>query len=195
VDPGYVGIAGFANHLNAYTPLLRSLLCFRFLYIANSAANFKRAEERFSALVRAPFQADASTEVLRYFQLRKAWEMKRYGLFSNDEIGWLNDATRRFDGERFEGLYTAWLSGSASDGAIRREFTQVSAAKQVHFATCLVNTSRPSHRSTERRLKSASAPHFRPGDCSLQQPSEGNSAGRKELTPEGKTRRDAAKFG
>ena len=81
VDPGYAGIAGFADYLNAYTPLLRSLLGFRFLYIANSAANFKRAEERFSALVRAPFQADASTEVLRYFQLRKAWEMKRYGLF------------------------------------------------------------------------------------------------------------------
>jgi len=25
-DPGYAGIAGFANHLNAYTPLLRSRL-------------------------------------------------------------------------------------------------------------------------------------------------------------------------
>ena len=26
VDPGYAGIAGFANYLNAYTPLLRSRL-------------------------------------------------------------------------------------------------------------------------------------------------------------------------
>ena len=108
---------------------------------------------------------------------------------------WLNDATRRFDGERFEGLSTAWLSGRASDDAIRREFTQGSATKQVHFATCLVNTSRPSHRSAQRRLKTASAPHFRPGDCSLQQGAEGNSAGRKELTREEETRRDAAKFG
>src|SRR6516165_5159708 len=160
VDPGYAGIAGFANHLNAYIPLLRSLPRFRFLYIANSAANFKRAEECFSALVRAPFRADVSTEVLRYFQLRKAWEMKRYGLFSNDEIAWLNDATRRFQGECFEGLYTAWLSGSAGDDAIRREFTQVNPAKQVQFAKYLFNTSRSGRVSAQKRLKNTSAPYF-----------------------------------
>src|SRR5215467_15616427 len=62
VDPGYAGIAGFANHLSAYTPLLRSLPRFRFLYIANSAANFKRAEERFSALIQTPSWAGLSTE-------------------------------------------------------------------------------------------------------------------------------------
>ena len=195
VDPGYAGIAGFANHLNAYIPLLRSLPRFCFLYIAYSGANFKRAGERFSALVRVPFRAEVSTEVLRYFRLRKAWEMKRYGLFSNDDIGWLNDATRRFHGERFEGLYTAWFSGNAGDDAIRREFTQESPAGQIQFATCLVNTSRPSHRSAQRRLKTASAPHFRPGECSLQLRTEGNSPGRKELTPEEKTRRGPAKFG
>ena len=194
VDPGYVGIAGFANHLNAYIPLLRSLPRFRFLYIANSAANFKRAEERFSALVRAPFGADVSTELLRYFRLRKAWEMKRYGLFSNDEIGWLNDATRRFQGERFEGLYTAWLSGNAGDDAVRREFTQVNPAKHVQFATCLVNTSRSGPRSAQKHLKSASAPHFRAGDSALQPSTEANVAESKELTREEETRRDAAKF-
>ena len=40
VDPGYAGIAGFANHLNAYIPLLRSLPRFRFLYIANFGSQF-----------------------------------------------------------------------------------------------------------------------------------------------------------
>src|SRR5215469_16891813 len=186
VDPGYAGIAGFANHLSAYTPLFGSLPCFRFLYIANSAANFKRAEERFSALIQAPFWADVSTEVLRYFRLRKAWEMKRYGLFSNDEIGWLNEATRRFDGERFEGFYTSWLSGSSGDEAIRREFAQENPAKKSQFATCLVNTSRLRHRSAQERLKCASAPHFRPGDSPLQPRTEANFTGRKELTREGK---------
>ena len=195
VDPGYVGIAGFANHLNAYTPLFGSLPCFRFLYIANSAANFKRAEERISALIQASFWADVSTEVLRYFRLRKAWEMKRYGLFSNDEIGWLNEATRRFDGERFEDLYTAWLSGNSGDDAVRGEFTQVNPAKHVQFATCLVNTSRSGHRSAQKRLKSTSAPHFRAGDTSLQRRMEGNAAESKELTRKEEARRDAAKFG
>src|SRR5262249_60736160 len=100
----------------------RSLPRFRFLYITNSAANFRRAEERFSALVQAHVRADVSTELLRYFRLRKAWEMKRYGLFSNDDIGSLNDATRGVQGERFEGRYTAWLSANADDEGIRREF-------------------------------------------------------------------------
>src|SRR5215469_11946301 len=186
VDPGYVGIAGFANHLSAYTPLFRTLPCFRFLYIANSAANFRRAEERFSVLIQAPFWGDVSTEVLHYFRLRKAWEMKRYGLFSNDEIGWLNEATRRFDGERFEGFYTSWLSGSSGDEAIRREFAQENPAKQSQFATCLVNTSRLRHRSAQERLKCASAPRFRPGDSPLQPRTEANFTGRKELTREGK---------
>jgi hypothetical protein len=195
VDPGYVGIAGFANHLNAYTPLFGSLPCFRFLYIANSAANFKRAEERISALIQASFWADVSTEVLRYFRLRKAWEMKRYGLFSNDEIGWLNEATRRFDGERFEGFYTSWLSGSSGDEAIRRELAQVNPAKQVQFGTCLVNTSRSGHRFAQKHLQSASAPHFRAGDSALQPSTEANVAESRELTRKEEPRRDAAKFG
>ena len=121
--------------------------------------------------------------------------MKRYGLFSNDEIGWLNDATRRFDGERFEDLYTAWLSGNSGDDAVRGEFTQVNPAKHVQFATCLVNTSRSGHPSAQKRLKNASAPHFRAGDTSLQRRMEGNAAESKELTRKEEARRDAAKFG
>jgi hypothetical protein len=155
VDPGYAGIAGFANHLNAYIPLLRSLPRFRFLYIANSAANFKRAEERFSALVRAPFRADVST---------CSQTTKSAG----------GTMPRRFQGECFEGLYTAWFSGSAGDDAIRREFTQVNPAKQVQFATYLVNTSRSGQVSAQKRLKNTSAPYFRAGDSSLQPRMEAN---------------------
>jgi len=142
VDPGYAGIAGFANHLSAYTPLLRSLPRFRFLYIANSAANFKRAEERFSGLIQAPFQADVSTEVLRYFQLRKAWEMKRYGLFSNDEIASLNEGTRRFQGDTFEMLYCDWLTGKITAEAVRRGLTPATPQRGVEFATYLVGENR-----------------------------------------------------
>jgi len=49
--------------------------------------------------------------------------------------------------------------------------------------------------AAQRRLKCASVLHFRSGDCSLQQRTEGNSARRKELTREEETRGDAAKFG
>ena len=45
VDPGYSSIAGFANHLNAYSPLFRELNEFRFLLISNSAVHFARCGE------------------------------------------------------------------------------------------------------------------------------------------------------
>ena len=195
VDPGHAGIAGFANHINTYTPLLRCLPCFRFLYIANSATNFQRAEERFSALVQSPLGADISTEVLRYFRLRKAWEMKRYGLFSNDEIGWLNEATRRFHGERFDTLYVAWLSGHVTDEAVRRESIQASPEKQIQFSTCLVKRSQLAHGPAEKHLNRTSAPCFRPNDSSLQARPEANFTKQQEIPREEKARKDAAKFG
>jgi hypothetical protein len=195
VDPGYAGIAGFANHLNAYAQLFRCLPGFRFVYVANSTAHFKRAEERFSALIKSPLLIDSSTEALRYFRLRKAWEMKRYGLFSNGEIEWLNDATRRYHGQRIESLYSAWLSGQAGDDAIRNEFAQTSPEKQIEFATYLISTGRSWQRSAQHQQKRASAPHFRPKDLSLQACPEANCMERHEIRRAEKARRDAAKFG
>jgi hypothetical protein len=142
VDAGYAGLAGFANHLNAYDALFRCLAAFRFVYIANSTVHFTQAEERFSTLVQSPLVADASTDLLRYFRLRKAWERQRYGLFSNAEIEWLNEATGRFHGERFESLYSLWLSGQTNDETVPHEFTQANAQKQIYFATYLVNRNR-----------------------------------------------------
>ncbi len=142
VDAGYAGLAGFANHLNAYDPLFRCLAAFRFVYSLNSTVHFTQAEERFSTLVQSPLVADTSTDLLRYFRLRKAWERKRYGLFSNAEIEWLNEATGRFHGERFESLYSLWLSGQTNDETVPHEFTQANPEKQIHFATYLVNRNR-----------------------------------------------------
>src|SRR5215469_17030948 len=174
VDPGYAGIAGFANHLNAYDPLFRCLKGFRFVYIANSPAHFKQAEERFSALTKSPLLADNSPEILRYFRLRKAWEMKRYGLFSNGEIEWLNEATRRFHGDHIESLYSAWFSGRAGDDAIRNAFAQRSPEKQIQFATYLLNTGRTWLLLAQNHQKRASAPHFRSKSLSLQTCTEAN---------------------
>lgn len=195
VDPGYAGIAGFANHLNAYDSLFRCLAVFRFVYIANSTAHFTQAEERFSTLVRSPLVADASTELMRYFQLRKAWERKRYGLFSNAEIEWLNEATRRFHGERFESLYSLWLSGQINDESIPGEFAHASPQKQVHFATYVVNRNRSWQRTPANHQKCPSATHFRPKDFSLQPRAGAKFAERNEITREEKARKDAAKFG
>ena len=138
VDPGQASIKGFATHLNAYEELFRQLNEFRFLYITNSSANFARAEGCFSERVMSALSSDISGEILRYFRLRKAWDLKKYALFSNAEIESLNDAAKRFHGERFEGFYSAWSSDRLSAEAIRREFAQTEPHRKIGFATYLV---------------------------------------------------------
>ncbi len=142
VDPGQASLQGFRTHLKAYDSLLRRLGDFRFLYISNSPANFLRAEKCFSSLVQVPVQTSVSTDALRYFRLRNAWERKRYGTLSNDDIEWLNEATQRFHGEQFEGLYRAWAAGGLSESTLRLEFEQVNPHRKVMFGTYLVNGGR-----------------------------------------------------
>ncbi|HEX4002914.1 MAG TPA: hypothetical protein VHX36_09700 [Candidatus Acidoferrales bacterium] len=138
VDPGQASIKAFATHLNAYEELFRQLNAFRFLYISNSPANFVRAEGWFSERVVSALSSDMSGEILRYFRLRKAWDLKKYALFSNAEIESLNDAAKRFHGERFDALYSAWSSDRLSAEAIRREFAQTEPHRNVGFGTFLV---------------------------------------------------------
>lgn len=138
VDPGQASIKGFATHLNAYEELFRQLNEFRFLYLSNSSANFARAQGCFSERVVSVLSNDISGEILRYFRLRKAWDLKKYALFSNAEIESLNEAAKRFYGERFEELYSTWSSDRLSAEAIRREFAQTEPHRKVGFTTFLV---------------------------------------------------------
>ncbi|MGH9685477.1 MAG: hypothetical protein ACRD5K_00095 [Candidatus Acidiferrales bacterium] len=142
VDPGHASIKAFATHLDAYGQLFRQVNEFRFLYISNSTANFTRAEGCFSERVVFALSSDISGEILRYFRLRKAWDLKKYALFSNDQIESLNDAAKRFHGERFEGLYSAWSSERLSADEIRREFSQTEPHRNVGFATYLARENR-----------------------------------------------------
>lgn len=138
VDPGQASIKGFATHLNAYQELFRQLNEFRFLCISNSSANFVRSEGYFSERVVSALSSDISDEILRYFRLRRAWDLKKYALFSNAEIESLNDAAKRFHGERFEELYSAWSLDRLSAEAIRREFAHTEPHRKIGFATYLV---------------------------------------------------------
>jgi len=138
VDPGYASLAGFANHIHAYLPLFRQLADFSFLYIANSPVHFVRARECFSSLVKTPLEAEVSSEVLRYFRLRNAWELKKYASLSTNDVEWLKNATERFEGDRFDGWYRAWSSGALSEHALRGEFEQARPYRNVVFRTCMV---------------------------------------------------------
>jgi hypothetical protein len=148
VDPGQASLTGFANHLNAYTPLFRRLAHFRFVYIAPSTVNFVRAEQCFSSLVRAPLQQTAPEELERYFRLRAAWDGKQYAQLSNDDIEWLDQANQRFGGARVEGLYAAWAAGGSQ---WRTLLADMRPSRAVEFRSCLVNAGRQAKPKELRR--------------------------------------------
>ena len=136
VDPGHSSVQAFATHLASYQPLLRQLTEFRFVYISNCEANFAKAYACFSKRTRSVHSRGVPQEVLHYFRLRKAWNLKKYALFSNDQIEALNDRARQFQGERIEALYSAW---SLDPSSIEREFAQSEPDRKVDFVPYLVN--------------------------------------------------------
>lgn len=142
VDPGQASLAGFANHLHAYLPLLRQLENFAFLYIATSPVHFVPAERCFASVVRASLEADVSAEILRYFRFRNAWELKKYGSLSASDIEWLKEASHRFHGERFEGSYRDWTCGALTERTLRSEFEQLGPHRNLSFRSCLVAATR-----------------------------------------------------
>jgi hypothetical protein len=159
VDSGFENPLSFPGHLTAYQGLFRQLKTFRFLYVAPKDAYFPRAEERFRSLVRRPLESEVWSGVLRYFQIRKRWENHEYVVPVTADLVFLNEARRRFDGARFDGLYHAWNVGELSENGLRAECAQLAPNQTVFFDTYLVRN----HRSPltvergmgERRVKDA----------------------------------------
>ena len=138
VDSGFETPSSFTGHLKAYQGLFRQLSTFRFLYIARKETHFRTAENRFRALVKRPLESDVPSEVLRYFQIRRKWDKREYVVPVTDDFEFLNDARRRFHGERFECLYEAWRTGELKEHDLRREFSQLTPDRTVFFDTFLV---------------------------------------------------------
>ena len=104
------GLTEFAHHLEVYVPLFRQLSEFRVLYLAGVDLHFGKAKELFNALVAVPLESDASGDLLRYFQIQKAWDLGRYGSLTEADLIFRNQAKMRFTGQRFEYLYRGWWS-------------------------------------------------------------------------------------
>ncbi len=126
VDSGFETSSHFVAHLGAYQGLFRQLKSFRFLYIAAKDAYFQKAEERFRSLVKRPLESDVSGEILRYFQVRGKWERHEYVVPVTEDLEFLNEARRRFHGDRFESLYRAWSTGRITERELRLEFRNAS---------------------------------------------------------------------
>jgi hypothetical protein len=128
----------FVHHLQAYLPLFRQLSGLRFVYLARLSSYFEKAKELFDSTVAIPLRSDATAELRRYFQVRKAWDLRQYHSLSDDDLIFRNQAKARFAGERFEHLYRGWKAGRLTETDIRREFGGANHPVTTHFAMALL---------------------------------------------------------
>jgi hypothetical protein len=142
VDSGFETSSHFVSHLGAYQGLFRQLKSFRFLYIAAKDAYFQKAEECFRSLVKRPLESDVSGEILRYFQVRRKWERHEYVVPVTEDLEFLNEARRRFHGDRFDSIYQGWSKGTITELDLRLEFSQFKPDRPVFFGTFLVQEHR-----------------------------------------------------
>jgi hypothetical protein len=127
-------LTDFVHHLETYLPLFRQLSEFRFLYLARTDSHFQKAKELFDSLVTIPLQSDAAKDILRYFQICKAWDLKQYASLTEGDLIFRNNAKRRFAGDRFEHLYRGWKAARVTDANICQEFGGDGLPHTVHFA-------------------------------------------------------------
>ena len=128
----------FVHHLKVYLPLFRQLSEFRFLYLARVDVPFDKAKELFNSVVTIPLGSDASAELCRYFQIRKAWDLRQYRSVTDADLIFRNQAKTRFVGQHFEHLYRGWKAGRVTQNDIRQEFGGASRPVTVHFAAELL---------------------------------------------------------
>jgi hypothetical protein len=138
IQPAEANLTGFARHLADYLPLFREVPAFRFLYLARGAWHFDKARQLFDSLVSIPLGSNPVKDLLRYFAIRKAWELRQYGAVSEEDLIFRNQAQQRFAAARFEDLYQGWKVGKTTDDQVREEFPSYGKTHQVEFSTELL---------------------------------------------------------
>jgi len=70
--------------------------------------------------------------------VRTKWERHEYVVPVTEDLEFLNEARRRFHGDRFESLYQAWSNGTITERDLRLEFSQLKPDRPIFFGTFLV---------------------------------------------------------
>ena len=96
VDPGpYTGIADFLNYLRMYSKLFAQMEVIRLVYIYNISRKWKQAEDLFHSFVGSGCRVKADDlDLLKYFRLRKPWELELYNKIGSHELLFLNHARK-----------------------------------------------------------------------------------------------------
>jgi len=128
-------LSAFVHHLQDYLPLFRQLREFRFLYLARLDAHFGKARELFHSFVTVPLESHPADDLLRYFSIRKAWDLRQYAALSEADLIFRNLAKERFSGQRFEHFYRAWKTGRLAESQIRSQLTGSGIPHLAQFET------------------------------------------------------------
>jgi hypothetical protein len=136
-------LSSFVHHLQAYLPLFRELGEFRLLFLARLDAHFGKARELFHFLITIPLESSPADDLLRYFSIRKAWDLREYTSLSEGDLIFRNLAKQRFSGERFEHFYRAWKAGRLAESQIRCQLTGSAMPHFVHFETQILKPFAP----------------------------------------------------
>src|SRR5262249_40012630 len=97
VDPCLMTLASFETHLLTYGTLFSALPLLRFMYIATRPTHLESARKLFLAITQSTPNTDPDEQVLRYFTLRKLKEAKQYSKLNNEDLKFLNLATKQFN--------------------------------------------------------------------------------------------------
>jgi hypothetical protein len=144
-------LTGFVHHLQMYLPLFRELSEFRFLFLARTDAHFVKASELFRDLVTIPLSSSPADDLLRYFAIRKAWDLAKYTSLTEGDLIFRNLAKERFAGSRFEHLYRAWKVGRVADAEIRDDLRGSDKPHTVQFETQTLRAIGSSDGETEEK--------------------------------------------
>ncbi len=128
----------FIHHLEDYLPLFRKLPEFRFLYLSRVDFHFEKAKELFNSIVATPLGSDVSADLVRYFRVRKAWDLGHYTALTEADLIFRNEARSRFVGPRFEHLYREWKTGRIAESHIRQKFGLIGGRTIAHFSAELL---------------------------------------------------------
>jgi hypothetical protein len=82
-----------------------------------------------------PLDSHPADDLLRYFAIRKAWDLHQYGAVTEADLAFRNVSKERFSGERFEHFYRAWKADRIGDAHIREAFQGHHLPHLTHFET------------------------------------------------------------
>jgi len=81
-------------------------------------------------MVVVPLQSNPSSQLLRYFRIRKQWDYGNRESITADDLVFQGEVRSRFASSRFENLYHAWRMDHLSEAEIR---SMIGGSDEPHF--------------------------------------------------------------